>query len=101
MSLRDYLLRRARQAWAIQLAAFVACALVMVLLPAPSRPGWTFMLAIVFVSAFALAQSRISCPRCGNAVGTVIPPWRLRHGSPAKRIHHCPFCGISLDAPAK
>lgn len=101
MSLRDWLRRRARQGWLIQLSAFAACALAMWLLPDDWRPGSIFTLAMVFLSAFALAQSRIACTRCGNALGTVVPPWRLHCGSPAKRIHHCPFCGTRLDEPAR
>lgn len=100
MSLRDHLRRRARQAWLIQWAAFAACALAMGLLPADRRPGATFVMALVFLSAFAFAQSRIACTRCGNPLGTVVPPWRLHRGHPAKRIHHCPFCGTALDDPA-
>lgn len=101
MSLREHLRRRARHAWLMQLAAFAAVMLVMAMVPPASRPGLAFGAAMIFVIVLAFAQSRIACTRCGNALGTVIPPWRLHRGHDAKRIHHCPFCGVSLDEPAR
>lgn len=100
MSLREHLRRRARRAWLIQLTAFAAVVLGLTMVPPGNREGLVFGAAMLFLIAFAFAQARIACTRCGNALGTVIPPWRLHRGDPAKRIHHCPFCGVSLDEPA-
>lgn len=100
MSLREHLRRCARRAWLIQLAAFAVIMGLLAVAPPGSRPGLVFGVAILFLIAFAIAQSLIACTRCGNALGTVVPPWRMHRGSPAKRIHHCPFCGVSLDEPA-
>ena len=100
MTLREHLRRRARQAWLIQLAAFAAVMLVFAMVPSGSRPGLAFGVAMIFIIVFAFAQSRIACTRCGNALGTAVPPWRLHRGHVAKRIHHCPFCGVCLDEPS-
>ena len=101
MSLRDWLRRRARQNWLIY-GSLVLLAGVSTWLPSTWSKWVTVAPMFLIVPlVVAYAHSRLACPRCGNALGTVMPPWRLHHGSLRKRVNHCPFCGVSLDAPAK
>lgn len=100
MSLRDWLRRRARQGWLILVGALASIAGLHALMPLDPAPGLLLWSLLVFPAAYAYAMSRIACTRCGNAVGSVVRPWRLHHGRLQQRVNHCPYCGVSLDEPA-
>ena len=100
MSLREWLRRRARQNWLIYAGLMLLAGLSTLL--TSKWPEWATVAPVFVVVPLgvAYAQSRLACPRCGNGLGMFVAPWRLHHGSPRKRVNHCPFCGVSLDEPA-
>ena len=100
MSLRDRLRRRARQGGWILAGALAAILGLHELVPLDPDRGLLYWSVLVFPASYAYAMSRVACSRCGNALGTVVRPWRLHHGSVRKRVNHCPYCGVSLDEPA-
>ena len=73
---------------------FVAVGLTVAHLLTP-----TYVVALVVVSAlvpFVLLRF-LRCPRCGGPLGSLVAYFGP-FASLAKRITHCPFCGVHMDA---
>jgi len=98
-TIRDYIKRRVRLAFAVLIAAWLAFPVSIAAThgrgPAPSLAllaGAVFCGVIVYLNWF------VKCPRCGARLGqTIAMPLAFSWGR--RQMNFCPYCAVSLDEP--
>lgn len=104
-TVRDFLVRRTKQAWLLRLAVIGGLAVLAALLKGAVDSGTVeryvavlSLLALVSV-LMPLGAYLARCPKCHypfEFMGRV----RLRMGAKKYRTNFCPHCGLNLEAPA-
>jgi hypothetical protein len=97
-SIRDYLQRRARRAFAVAAAGLLLTPLAVVFGPLRLIPVVVAIGALTFGGGLLYAM-RLRCPRCGTRLGQFVLLISSGYRSLIDPVRFCPYCGTSIDAP--
>ena len=100
MTIRQLLVRKALK---ITLSMFVLYGVIIAVVLAFGEqlgaPIVFALAALMFLATLVAIYTLFRCPSCNGNLGSLIAYFGPLRGL-AKRIHHCPYCGVLLESVA-